>query len=120
MSTLYDALRELRDDIGYALTEQRRDRHVAALDYALEMLATLPPQPAAANPDEPQHGDWLAVVDDSGCTVRLGGPGHLWQFERRSYLSPGCWHIRGVAAPYSKSIFRRATQAEIEAKEDHS
>lgn len=67
------------------------------------------------DPDEPKPGDWLAVVDDSGCTVRLGGPGHLWKCRRQSFGSPHCWELEGVDSPYSKTIFRKATVAEIEA-----
>lgn len=120
MPTLIDALREVRQDLGCHLSLQRFDHHTAALDYAVEVLATLPPQPAMALPGDPRSGDWLAVVDDSSCTVRLGGPGRLWQFDRPSYQCSGYWHIRGVCAPYSKDIFRRATEEEIAAMEDRS
>lgn len=63
-------------------------------------------------PGEPRPGTWLAVVDDSDCTVRLGGPGALWRLEGQS-ASPGCWNLEGVASPYSKRVFRPATQQEI-------
>ncbi len=62
--------------------------------------------------DRPSPGDWLAVIDDSHCTVRLGGPGTLWQLAGQSD-NPVCWWLEGVGSPYPKTMFRKATEAEI-------
>lgn len=66
--------------------------------------------------DEVNPGDWVAVVDDSDCTVRLGGPGAIWRV--RAEASPTTWWLHEVASPYTKTIFRKATADEIRAHLD--
>ncbi len=67
----------------------------------------------APDPDEIKPGDWLAVVDDSDCTVKLGGPGALWKCKRQSFHHPDCWELERAVSPYSKRIFRKATETEV-------
>ncbi len=58
-------------------------------------------------------GDWVAVIDDSHCTVRLGGPGALWRMEADA--GGGNVRLYGVSSPYGRAMFRRATAEEIAA-----
>lgn len=61
---------------------------------------------------------WVVVVDDSNCTVGMGGEGYMWQV-----ANDDGWNYRMkngykgnpnfTTGPYSKSIFRDATQEEI-------
>ncbi len=64
-------------------------------------------------PYSAKPGDWLVVVDDSNCTVRLGGPGYMWQLVGQSPHYKHCWRLKDVVSPYDKSIFRKATKAEV-------
>ena len=64
------------------------------------------------DPDSPQPGDWVAVINDDHCTVRLGGPGHLWQIAAQSATYRDHWQLKGVGSPYPKSMFRRALERE--------
>lgn len=82
--------------------------------YLALCAAQEPPDPNEAKP-----GDWLVVVDDGCCTVRLGGPGVLYRCVRQSFMHPDCWELEGVGSPYDKTIFRKATEAEIAAKTRH-
>ncbi len=65
------------------------------------------------DPSAPRAGDWLAVISDSHCTVKLGGPGHLWQLEGPNPYYRDCWILKGVGSTYPKSMFRRAHPSEI-------
>lgn len=56
---------------------------------------------------------WVVVVDDSNCTMRVGGPGHLWKAKQCPWYED-CWLLNGASSPYPKSIFREATKEEIE------
>ncbi len=53
---------------------------------------------------------WVVVVDDSNCTVGVGGEGYLWEVEQ----SEGNYYnaVKGFYN-YNKSIFRDATEEEI-------
>jgi hypothetical protein len=64
------------------------------------------------SPNEPVAGDWLVVLNDSHCTVSVGGPGYMWKNEGQSSHNPDCWDIGG-GLPYSKNMFRKATPEEV-------
>jgi hypothetical protein len=122
------ALLVLQGDIKVHLISQGLSQECAnaaaadLLDIVARSTVTRPEIAAAyaalgngePDPDEPQPGDWLVVVDDSDCTVRLGGPGHMWRCKHQSFHNPSCWVLEGVGSPYSKSIFRKATEAEVQ------
>jgi hypothetical protein len=55
---------------------------------------------------------WVVVVDDSNCTVGVGGEGYLWKV-KQCWNYSNCWRLEGVCSPYSKSIFRDATKEEV-------
>ena len=55
--------------------------------------------------------DWVVVLDDSDCTVKLGGPGYMWKVVNP--INEIYFYLDGVPSPYSKHIFRKATKAEI-------
>lgn len=54
---------------------------------------------------------WIVTLDDSDCTVGVGGEGYLWEVDESKdhYYRPN-----GVT-PYPKYIFRDATEDEIKA-----
>ena len=54
---------------------------------------------------------WVVVLDDSNCTVGIGGEGYLWEVDRDSGKY---WMLKGIGSPYNKSIFRAATEEEID------
>lgn len=56
---------------------------------------------------------YVAVVDDSGCLVRLGGDGAVYRVLGLSREYPNCFLLRGVGSPYNIEIFRKATKKEI-------
>jgi len=55
---------------------------------------------------------WVVVVDDSNCTVGVGGEGYLWKVTPCPW-NWGCWRLDGAGSPYDKSIFRDATEEEV-------
>lgn len=56
---------------------------------------------------------WVVTVDDSNCTVGVGGEGYLWQVKECPWYQH-CYSLKGVGSPYNKSIFRDATPEEVE------
>ncbi len=61
---------------------------------------------------------WVVVVDDSDCTVGMGGEGYLWQVanDYGGYYCMKNGHKGNpymTTSPYPKSIFRDATEDEI-------
>lgn len=54
---------------------------------------------------------YVVVLDDSDCTVGVGGEGYLWEVD---YDDGNYWRLKGIGSPYNKSIFRAATQTEID------
>lgn len=79
----------------------------------MKKLETMKNKSYKNKPYSAEPGDWLVVVDDSNCTVRLGGPGYMWRLIGQSPQYEYCWMLEGVCSPYDKSIFRKATKAEI-------
>lgn len=56
---------------------------------------------------------WVVVLDDSNCTVGIGGAGHLYKLIGQAAYCKDCWKLEGVSGPYGKEIFRFATRQEI-------
>lgn len=56
---------------------------------------------------------WVVVLDDSNCTVGVGGEGYIWRVTECSW-NTACYKLEGVPSPYHKYIFRDATNGEIE------
>ena len=56
---------------------------------------------------------WVVVVDDSNCTVGVGGEGCLREAKECPWYQH-CYLLKGVKSPYNKSIFRNATPEEVE------
>ncbi len=56
---------------------------------------------------------WVVVLDDSNCTVGVGGEGYLWLAKECPWYQD-CYLLKGVGSPYNKSIFRDATPEEVE------
>lgn len=56
-------------------------------------------------------GDWAVVLDGSPYAERLGGPGSMYKIMGADF---SYYYLDGVpCVPYSESIFREATQKEI-------
>jgi hypothetical protein len=64
------------------------------------------------DPSAPKQGDWIVVIDDSFCTMKLG-IGRFYKIKGQSRNYSDCWELQGVVSPYSKNIFRLATEEEI-------
>lgn len=60
----------------------------------------------------------MVVIDDSNCTVKIGGPGRLWEVDPSSNYSRGFYNLKGrdgyVLYNYDQSMFRAATEEEID------
>jgi regulator of replication initiation timing len=57
---------------------------------------------------------YVTVIDDSDCTVKLGGPGAVYKVCKKTIQFKDYYLLEGVVGPYSKSIFRPSTQEEID------
>jgi hypothetical protein len=53
---------------------------------------------------------WIVVLDDSDCTVGVGGEGYLWEVNK----SDDCYYRPNGVTPYPKYMFRDATEQEVE------
>jgi hypothetical protein len=53
---------------------------------------------------------WIVVLDDSDCTVGVGGEGYLWEVHDSI---DGYYRPNGIT-PYPKNMFRDAAEEEIE------
>lgn len=60
----------------------------------------------------PKKYKWVVVLDDSMCTVGVGGKGYLWEAYQSTLEN--CYELKGTETPYYKSIFRDATSEEID------
>lgn len=61
---------------------------------------------------------YVVVVDNSNCTVRIGGACSLWEVCHSSNYSGGFYNLKNsfgyTIYNYNQSIFRAATQKEID------
>lgn len=57
---------------------------------------------------------WVVVLDDSNCTVGIGGEGYLQMATGECPWDNNCYLLEGACTPYSKSIFRDATKEEVD------
>jgi hypothetical protein len=64
---------------------------------------------------------WVVVVDDSNCTVGMGGEGYMWEVMqednfyyrlKKKNIIPNDF-FGPTTGPYDKSIFRDASEEEI-------
>ena len=61
---------------------------------------------------------WVVVLDDSNCTMGIGGEGYLWEVHPSSDYQRGYYNLNSrdgsIVYNYNKEIFRAATKDEVD------